>query len=114
MTKRSREEDEIDPARTVRDEFYPKGRKRRVLVRIQVDYSWSGRLSRHSLSLIDTRSTAVDNRRVLGYDNAHGSHHRHHQGIVESMEFESYEEIEKRFEAEVRQYIEEEKDSSRR
>lgn len=114
MTKRSREEDEIDPARTVRDEFYPKGRKRGVLVRIQVDYSRSGGLLRYSLSMIDTRSTAVDNGRVLGYDNAHGRHHRHHQGIVEPVEFESYEQIEKRFEVEVRQYIDEEKDSSRR
>ena len=52
--------------------LYPKGRKRGVVVRIQVDYSRKGRLLRYSLVLIDGR--------VLGYDNVHGHHYRH-QGV---------------------------------
>lgn len=107
MAKRSRQND-IDPAKSVRDEFYPKGRKRGIVVRIQVDYSRSGQLLRYSLSLIDARSTSIDNGRILGYDNAHGHNHRHSRGHVESLEFESYEQIEKRFETEVREYLEEE------
>jgi hypothetical protein len=35
-----------------------------------------------------------------------GYHHRHCLGKVESIEFESYESIERRFEAEVRKYLE--------
>jgi len=36
---------------------------------------------------------------VLGYDNAHGFHHRHYKGKVEAVEFQSFENIEDRFEA---------------
>ena len=50
--------------------------------------------------------TGVDSGRIIAYDNAHGYHHRHCFGKVQSIEFESYESIEKRFEAEVRQYLE--------
>jgi hypothetical protein len=107
MARRKRKsEDEIDPARSSRDEFYPKGRKGGVVVRIQTDYSRGGRLLRYSLALIDTHRTGVDGGRVLGYDNAHGHHHRHCGGKIETVEFESYESIEKRFEAEVREYLE--------
>jgi hypothetical protein len=71
-------EDEIDPARSSRDEFYPKGRKGGVVVRIQADYSRGGRLLRYSLALIDTHRTGADGGPILGYDNAHGHHHRHY------------------------------------
>jgi hypothetical protein len=104
MARRKRDsEDEIDPARSSRDEFYPKGRKGGVVVRIQTDYSRGGRLLRYSLTLIDTHGTGIDSGRVLGYDNARGQHHRHRDGKAETIEFESYESIEKRFEAEVRE-----------
>jgi hypothetical protein len=81
-----------------------------VVVRIQTDYSRGGRLLRYSLALIDTHGSNVDGGRVLGYDNAHGHHHRHRDGKIETIEFESYESIEKRFESEVRQYLEGRKD----
>jgi hypothetical protein len=47
-----------------------------VAVRIQANYSRGGRLLRYSMLLIDTDNTAANNGRVLGYDNAHGYHHR--------------------------------------
>lgn len=107
MARRKRDSgDELDPARSSRDEFYPKGRKGGVVVRIQADYSRRGRLLRYSLALIDTHRIGVDSGRVLGYDNAHGQRHRHRDGKAETIEFESYESIEKRFEAEVREYLE--------
>jgi Family of unknown function (DUF6516) len=105
MAKQPRKDDEVDPAKSVRDEFYPRGRKRGVVVRMQADFSKKGQLLRYSLALIDVRS-AADNGRILGYDNAHGYHHRHHLGRVETVEFTSYEGIENRFEAEVRNYLE--------
>ena len=40
------------------------------------------------------------NRRVLGYDNQHGYHHRHCFGEVTAAEFESFEATEERFQAE--------------
>ena len=111
MARRKRvSEDEIDPARSSRDEFYSKGRKSGVVVRIQTDHSCGGSLLRYSLALIDTHDSGVDGGPVLGYDNAHGRHHRHCDGRIETVEFESYENIEKRFEAEVREYLERRKD----
>jgi hypothetical protein len=35
----------------------------------------------------------------MKYDNAHGYHHRHYMGVVEPIEFVSFEDIEARFEA---------------
>jgi hypothetical protein len=106
MVKRRRSEDEIDPAQSVRDEFYPGGRKRGVAVRMQADFSRKGKVVRYSLALIDTHHTSTDHGRILGYDNAPGYHHRHRLGKSEPVEFESYESTEKRFEAQVRQYLE--------
>jgi hypothetical protein len=37
------------------------------------------------------------NGRVLGFDNAHGHHHRHFMGAVEPVEFTSYEAALERF-----------------
>ena len=99
-------EHEIDPARASRDEFHPKGRKGGGVVRIQTDDTRGGRLPRYSPALIDTQTTGIDGGRVLGDDNAHEYHHRHCAGKVEIVEFDSYESIEKRFEGEVRAYLE--------
>lgn len=48
----------------------------------------------------------MDNGRIVGYDNAHGQHHRHYFGRVDRVEFESYEKLEGQFEDQVRQYLE--------
>jgi len=34
---------------------------------------------------------------VVGYDNAHGFHHRHYFGQVEPVEFVSFDDIEEQF-----------------
>jgi hypothetical protein len=36
---------------------------------------------------------------VVGYDNAHGYHHRHWMGEVEAVAFVSFEDIEAKFQA---------------
>lgn len=41
-----------------------------------------------------------DNGRVLGFDNAHGYHHRHYLGVVDAAEFVSYAAILERFQQE--------------
>ncbi len=57
-----------------------------------------GRVTRYNLAYINHDLHAGDNGRVVGYDNAHGFHHRHHFGTVEPIEFLSFEDIEERFE----------------
>ena len=59
-----------------------------------------GKVTRYNLAYTNHDIFQGDNGRVLGYDNAHGGHHRHYKGKVEIVEFESFENIEERFEAE--------------
>jgi hypothetical protein len=105
MAKRSKK-DEIDPQRSIREQFYPKGRNRGLLIRVQVDFFKTGEVARYALTLVDING-GPDNGRILGYDNAHDYHHRHCLGKVESVEFNTYEEIEARFEKETQRYLKE-------
>lgn len=43
---------------------------------------------------------AGDNGRVLGYDSAHGTHHRHYKGRTMAVVFGGFEKLEARFQAE--------------
>ncbi|MCA0440871.1 MAG: transcriptional regulator [Proteobacteria bacterium] len=58
----------------------------------------AGRITRYNLAYINHNLHAGDNGRVVGYDNAHGFHHRHYFGAVEAIDFISYEDVEERFE----------------
>ncbi len=60
----------------------------------------SGRAVRYNLAYINHLVYSRDNGRVLGYDSAHGQHHRHFKGEVTAVHFESFQEIEARFERE--------------
>ena len=53
---------------------------------------------RYNMAYINHAVCSKDNGRVLGYDNAHGYHHRHFFGVIEPIEFFSFEDIEERFE----------------
>lgn len=59
-----------------------------------------GRVVRYSLAYINHLIYGGDNGRVLGYDSAHGHHHRHYRGKVTTVSFESFEEIETCFQRE--------------
>ena len=59
-----------------------------------------GRVARYNLAYINHLLYAGDNGRVLGYDSAHGWHHRHYKGEVTGVELGSFEEIEARFQKE--------------
>ena len=48
-----------------------------------------------------------DNGRVLGYDSAHGRHHRQYRGRVAAVSFESFKQIESRFERQWRKLAKE-------
>lgn len=57
-------------------------------------------VTRYNLAYINHAIHRGDNGRVLGFDNAHGYHHRHYMGKVEAIEFESYESTLERFQQE--------------
>lgn len=57
-------------------------------------------VTRYNLAYINHAITHKDNGRVLGFDNAHGYHHRHFMGKVESVEFVSFEATQERFQQE--------------
>jgi hypothetical protein len=57
----------------------------------------TGKVTRYNLAYINHNLCGLDNGRVVGYDNAHGYHHRHYKGTVEPIDFTSFEDIEARF-----------------
>lgn len=77
----------------------PKSRGNGQLVR-RVSVDDDNKVTRYNLAYINHNLCGIDNGRVLGYDNAHGYHHKHFMGRVEPVEFISFEEIENRFQRE--------------
>lgn len=68
------------------------------ILRREVWVDDTGKVVRYNLAYINQNDFRTDNGRMLGYDNAHGHHHRHYLGKVEPIEFISFEDIEDRFE----------------
>jgi hypothetical protein len=63
-------------------------------------------VTRYNIAYINHAVSNRDNGRVLGYDNAHGYHHRHYMGKVEPFEFVSFEHTVDLFETEWSQIVE--------
>ena len=66
---------------------------------------WVGdgeRVVRYNLAFLLPHISRTDNGRILGYDNAHGSHERHFMGKVAQFEFQSYPALARHFYREVR------------
>ncbi len=61
----------------------------------------AGNVVRYNLAFINHFLMSKDNGRVLGYDNAHGLHHRHFMGVIEAYAFTSYDDTVKHFAEEV-------------
>ena len=78
------------------------GDRRGAVLKEEVWYEGE-RVARYSIAYINPKLYGGDNGRVLGYDNAHGVHHRHFMGKVSTLEFKSYEELVARFEDELRE-----------
>lgn len=64
-------------------------------------------VTRYNIAYINHVLCAKDNGRVLGYDNAHGYHHRHYMGTIEACEFVSYEATVERFQEEWQKIVDE-------
>lgn len=86
--------------RKIIDETHHIARKRgNGQLRREVWVDREGRVTRYNLAYINHDLHAGDNGRVVGYDNQHGYHHRHHFGTVSPILFTRFEDIEARFEA---------------
>jgi hypothetical protein len=77
----------------------PKAKGNGQLVR-RVSVGAHGIITRYSLAYINYGLCRVDNDRVLGYDNAHGYHHRHYMGTIEPVNFINFEQTEEQFQKE--------------
>lgn len=81
---------------------YLTGKRHGACLREEVWYK-SSEVVRYNLAYINRRQCSVDNGRVLGYDNSHDYHHRHHKGHVEKIEFQGYDALLSRFQNELQQ-----------
>lgn len=70
------------------------------MLRREVWVDEKGKITRYNLAYINLQLFSGDNGRVIGFDNAHGYHHRHYYGKVEAVSFTSYEDTEMLFEKE--------------
>lgn len=86
-----------------REQIYLKASRGGGILSYEVwGYSEQGRtvVTRYNLAYINPAIFTGDNGRVLGYDNAHGYHHRHKFGEIEPVDFSSYQEQLERFQQE--------------
>jgi hypothetical protein len=71
------------------------------LIREEVWQNASGEVVRYNLAFIHHGLFAMDNGRVLGYDNQHDHHHRHFMGQTKPFHYNGYDLLLDRFLAEV-------------
>jgi len=80
------------------DASYQVSKKRgNGLVRYEVWIDQDGRVAHYNLAYINRSIFQKDNGRAVGYDNAHGEHHRHYVDSVETIVFTDFDAIEERF-----------------
>ena len=70
-------------------------------IRLEAWQDEAARVVKYNFAFINHMLCSTDNGRVLGYDNAHGSHQRHFKGAIEEVAFFNYEAHFERFIAEV-------------
>ena len=76
------------------------------IIKIEAWEDLSGNLIKYNIAYINHSIFQRDNGRVLGYDNAHGYHHKHLFGEITSIDdFISYEKLIECFENEIKEYI---------
>src|ERR1039457_6907071 len=80
--------------KAVDERFYLSSAKGGGMLRREIWVDGPGRVVRYNLAYINHLIYAGDDGRVLGYDSAHGHHHRHYRGEVSTVIFDSLEQIE--------------------
>jgi hypothetical protein len=86
--------------KAVDERLYPSGANGGGLLRREIWVDGQGGVMRYNLAYINPLIYAGDNGRVIGYDSAHGQHHRHYCGTGTAVNLDSFEEIEACFQKE--------------
>jgi hypothetical protein len=86
--------------KVVDDRLYLSKSKGGGMLRREIWVDGEGRVVRYNLAYVNQLIYAGDNGRVLGYDSAHGIHHRHFKGETVAVNFKRFERIEARFQRE--------------
>ena len=86
--------------KAVNDRLYVPRAKGGGILRREIWINAHGEVVRYNLAYINHLIYPGDNGRVLGYDSAHGSHHRHYKGKVTAVELDNFEEIDATFQKE--------------
>ena len=73
------------------------------IIRTEVWKDETGKVVRYNLAFINHFLYPRDNGRVLGYDNAHGTHHRYFFGKVEAAAVTGFAEATRLFRKEVKE-----------
>ena len=65
-----------------------------------------GKVVKYNMVYINQNLYAKDNGRVMGYDNAHGFHHKHYFGeIIELEDFVAYQDQVRQFREEIKEFV---------
>jgi len=97
--------------KAVDERFYLRRAKGGGILRREIWVDDQGRVGRYNLAYINPAVCAADNGRVLGYDAAHGLHHRHYMGETTPVRFESFAQVEARFQTEWQALLRQEEDA---
>jgi hypothetical protein len=69
------------------------------ILRREIWVDGGGKVTRYNLAYINATIHSGDNGRVVGYDNAHGYHHKHYCGVVTAVAFVNFGMMEEQFQA---------------
>lgn len=100
IVRRERARKAVKREKRIDETMHLSGERRGAVLKEEVWFE-RDRVVKYSLAYINPRIFAVDNGRVLGYDNTHQQHHRHFRGRTEEIAFYGYEELVTRFEQEL-------------
>ena len=92
--------------KVVSEQFPVNPKKGGGILKIEAWENDKGEIVKYSMAYINHFIFSDDNGRVLGYDNTHDFHHKHYFGeISEISNFINYEDLVKRFEKEIKEFI---------
>src|SRR5258708_39559191 len=86
--------------KAVDERYYLSSAKGGGMLRREIWVDRRGRVVRYNLAYINHLIYSGDDGRVVGYDSAHGEHHRHYKGKITPVDLKGFAQIEARFEKE--------------
>ena len=86
-------------SKTVDDTHRIPDKRGNGILRREIWVDAAGKVTRYNLAYINMLIHSGDNGRVVGYDNAHGYHHKHYFGVVTPVAFVNFDAMEEQFQA---------------